>query len=284
MRGRWVRIITVVAVVLMVSGAAAAAGSGDDTPAVEVPAPQAEVVPASAPVVFVSTGLNFPDALGGGPVAALHDGPLLLVRTDSIPPATATELTRLNPDKIVVLGGTGVVSAGVETLLAGYTSGAVERLSGADRYETAAAISAANFPAPRITTVSSRSYTTTEILTCTSMGDLGVTIDTPVKGTIVLSANVQIQMNHVTGTTTYIEVGFGGATDDCSFVVLGFDGSTSTHPDAHSETLLRTVPISKTVAVSPGVHSFYVNAAEISGAGSSNFTFADMNAVFYPNP
>ncbi len=56
------------------------------------------------------------------------------------------ELTRLHPTNIVILGGTGVVSSGVATSLGTY--GAVTRLAGADRYETAVAISGALNPTP----------------------------------------------------------------------------------------------------------------------------------------
>ncbi|NIA25999.1 MAG: hypothetical protein GWP04_10595, partial [Gammaproteobacteria bacterium] len=92
------------------------------------------------PVAYIATGLDFPDALAGGPVGALRGGPILLVGS-SIPAATAAELQRLAPDEIVILGGTGVVSSSVESALATYTTGAVRRLSGPNRYATAAAIS-----------------------------------------------------------------------------------------------------------------------------------------------
>jgi putative cell wall-binding protein len=93
----------------------------------------------------LATGAVFPDALTGGPYAARFGGPVLLVRSDSIPAATAAELQRLRPQRIVVLGGTGSVSNGVASQAAAYTSGSVSRLAGADRYATAAAISAAGF-------------------------------------------------------------------------------------------------------------------------------------------
>ncbi len=96
--------------------------------------------------VLVATGEAFPDALAGGPVASLVDGPVLLVRPDSIPSSTATELQRLRPRRIVVLGGTAAVSAAVATQLAGYATEPVERRSGANRYATAADISRAFFP------------------------------------------------------------------------------------------------------------------------------------------
>ncbi len=102
--------------------------------------------PSGVPVVYIATGKNFPDALAGGPAAALEHGPLLLVAPDQIPAAVKTELTRLAPKRIVVLGGTSVVTAAVMTDLQHYTSGTVTRVSGPDRYATAAAISSSTFP------------------------------------------------------------------------------------------------------------------------------------------
>jgi putative cell wall-binding protein len=101
---------------------------------------------AGAPVAYVATGQNFPDALAGGVAAGLQGGPLLLVRQSMVPPSTAAELDRLRPARIVVLGGSGVVSDAVAAALDDYTTGEVTRLSGADRYATAAAVSRATFP------------------------------------------------------------------------------------------------------------------------------------------
>ena len=97
------------------------------------------------PVVYVATGLNFPDALAGAAVAGFQDGPVLLVSTNAIPTVTAIELARLKPQRIVILGGSGVVSDAVASTLGAYTPGTVTRLAGRDRYATAAAISAATF-------------------------------------------------------------------------------------------------------------------------------------------
>ena len=106
----------------------------------------------NVPVVYIATGQNFPDALASVPAAGAGNGPILLVRSDSIPAAVATELTRLKPGRIVVLGGPTIVSAGVMGSLGGFTAGAVTRLYGPDRYGTAAAISAATF-APNVPVV-----------------------------------------------------------------------------------------------------------------------------------
>ena len=104
------------------------------------------------PVVHIATGLNFPDALAGGPVAALNGGPILLVDPNSIPSATAAELSRLKPGRISIVGGTAAVSAAVESQLAKYTTGSVTRLAAANRFATAAEISKAKF-SPGVATV-----------------------------------------------------------------------------------------------------------------------------------
>jgi putative cell wall-binding protein len=96
-------------------------------------------------VVYIATGLNFPDALAGGAAAAHQGGPLLLTAPDVIPAVVAAELRRLTPGRIVVLGGTASVSASVVTALAAYTTGTVTRVSGTDRYATAALL-ADTFP------------------------------------------------------------------------------------------------------------------------------------------
>jgi putative cell wall-binding protein/spore germination protein YaaH len=98
------------------------------------------------PVAFVATGSAPPDALAAGPVAARDGGPVLLVRATAVPPATVTELKRLRPARIVVLGGAGAVSEAVVAALRPLaTSGRVDRIGGTDRYATAAALSGASF-------------------------------------------------------------------------------------------------------------------------------------------
>lgn len=96
-------------------------------------------------VVYIANGNDFPDALSGAPVAGVNSGPVLLVESGSIPTDVRSELQRLKPEKIVVLGGTGVISPEVQTSLRKYTvsqiSGSVERWSGDNRFATSAAIS-----------------------------------------------------------------------------------------------------------------------------------------------
>ncbi len=97
------------------------------------------------PVAYVATSENFPDAVSGAPVAGMNGGPVLLTPASALPSVVAAELARLEPGRIVVLGGSGVVSTAVLRALKAYTTGTVTRLWGATRIGTSVAISRASF-------------------------------------------------------------------------------------------------------------------------------------------
>jgi putative cell wall-binding protein len=98
----------------------------------------ARLFPTNLPVVYVASGEDpaFPDALTGSALAGANGAPVLLTRKESVPAATAAALAELNPQQVVVLGGSAAVS---ETVYA--EVGASDRLYGKDRYGTAAAVS-----------------------------------------------------------------------------------------------------------------------------------------------
>nr|WP_306238999.1 peroxidase family protein [Ornithinimicrobium cryptoxanthini] len=93
----------------------------------------------TANTVYVASGNNYPDALAGGPAAAVEGGPVLLLGQNSIPLPTLQEIVRLQPQRIVVLGGTTAISEQVFNSLETYAP-TVERRAGANRYETAALV------------------------------------------------------------------------------------------------------------------------------------------------
>ena len=99
---------------------------------------------AGVPVVYVASGADFADAISAAPAAATQGGPVLLLERDAIPAPVVLELSRLKPQRIVIVGGTGAVSTRVEQLLAGL-SPEVERVFGLNRYETSRAVLAHSF-------------------------------------------------------------------------------------------------------------------------------------------
>ncbi|WP_066039223.1 cell wall-binding repeat-containing protein [Herbiconiux solani] len=89
--------------------------------------------PQRASTVYIATGTNFPDALSAAAVAGDQDAPLLLTMPGTIPTATRTELDRLKPDRIIVLGGNLSVSDSVFDELNRIAP--TTRVGGADRYD-----------------------------------------------------------------------------------------------------------------------------------------------------
>lgn len=96
--------------------------------------------PNGAKTVLLTRDDNYPDALTGTPLSKKLDAPILFTNTKTLTPATAAEITRLKPNKIIILGGTGAVSSEIENgLKASYQ---VQRIGGVDRYDTASKIAA----------------------------------------------------------------------------------------------------------------------------------------------
>lgn len=92
-----------------------------------------------ASTVVLARGNDFADALAGAPLAFALDAPILLTKSGRLPEATAVEISRLGAIRAVILGGTGAISEQIVEELEEMGL-VVERISGSNRYETAAAI------------------------------------------------------------------------------------------------------------------------------------------------
>ena len=92
---------------------------------------------------LVATGLDFADALAGGPIAAAGPGagvlPILLVN-DDVPAATSTAISSLGIKQVILLGGTSAISTTVEAKLVAATGNPAIRYAGQNRFETATKI------------------------------------------------------------------------------------------------------------------------------------------------
>ncbi|MFY0758790.1 cell wall-binding repeat-containing protein [Metabacillus dongyingensis] len=87
----------------------------------------------------LATGANFPDALSATPLAYYYDAPLLLTRQASLPAVVKNELIRLGVSEVIIIGGTGAISADVEKQVKNMGI-KVTRISGSDRYATSVKI------------------------------------------------------------------------------------------------------------------------------------------------
>jgi len=108
----------------------------------------AEGTPFFSGTVLVARGDLFPDALAGNYLAGLTGAPILLTDPDQLPIETIEalqELTSLSltPPHVVLLGGAAAISEEIEAQIARDFDPGVERIEGADRYQTAALLAAA---------------------------------------------------------------------------------------------------------------------------------------------
>ena len=91
----------------------------------------------TASAVVLARDDAFPDALGGAPLAAAKNAPLLLTDPASLDPRTLAEIKRVLPagGTVYLLGGLNALSQAVENTIkaAGYTT---VRYAGTDRYGT----------------------------------------------------------------------------------------------------------------------------------------------------
>jgi putative cell wall-binding protein len=96
--------------------------------------------PDGADTVVLATGLDYPDALAGAPLAAAADAPMLLAATDRLPEPVRRAIVDLAPQRVVLLGGEAVLSPAVAETVAGLPGRpAVERVAGPNRFATAEA-------------------------------------------------------------------------------------------------------------------------------------------------
>ncbi|MCY7298110.1 MAG: cell wall-binding repeat-containing protein, partial [Ilumatobacteraceae bacterium] len=99
----------------------------------------AKAYPTTAEVVYVASGTNFPDAVSAAPSAIHENAPLLLTQAGQLPASTRAEIARLDPEKIVIVGGSGVISNAVRDALKSLAPNVV-RVAGTDRYSTSIAL------------------------------------------------------------------------------------------------------------------------------------------------
>lgn len=89
--------------------------------------------------VVIATGAQFADGLAGSALAGVYRAPVLLTRHGWLPQVVADEIVRLGAERAIILGGPNAVGLDVEYHLEDLGL-EIERIGGADRYETAALI------------------------------------------------------------------------------------------------------------------------------------------------
>lgn len=94
---------------------------------------------AQSDYAILAFGENFPDALAAAPLAKKYNAPILLTDSVSLTQVTKQALSDLKVRKVIIIGGTGVISQNVQESLeaSGITT---SRIAGNDRFETSVKI------------------------------------------------------------------------------------------------------------------------------------------------
>ena len=197
-----------------------------------------------APVVYIASGANYPDALSAAAAAGAKDAPVLLVLKDEVPQVIVDELTRLNPARAVIVGGTDVISDKVQSVVGRYS--VTSRVAGATRFETSANLSATFEPGVDVAYIASGSNYPDALAGAAAAGATGgpvllvqqTEIPTAVLtelvrlepnkivvlgGTTAVSSDVEANLNRLIAPTTRI----GGATR--------FDTATAVSKDTYPD-------------------------------------------------
>jgi hypothetical protein len=125
---------------------AASEGSGPVQRAVAI---GRAVAPNAPTVVLAGLSGAATDGVVAAPLAHALGAPLLFTDAAALSPAVAADLRRRHATRVVVVGGTGPVSAAVVAQLRALGVTTVERIAGATSYATAAAVARAFAALPR---------------------------------------------------------------------------------------------------------------------------------------
>lgn len=90
------------------------------------------------PLIIVS-GAGFADALSVASISQIKNYPMILTSKDKLSKEAEEYIKRINPSKVYIIGGEGVVSENVKekiSVLTALDKNNITRISGKDRYKT----------------------------------------------------------------------------------------------------------------------------------------------------
>lgn len=181
--------------------------------------------------VYLATGLNYADALSAGPAAAHDGGPLLLTAPDHLPDAVRAEITRLDPDEVVLVGGTSAISEAVEQEVADLGPTPI-RIAGADRYDTSAQIADFAFASAGVAYVANGGNFPDALAAGPAASDAGGPVvlvngsqDSVDQSTITLLRRLGVTAIKIAGGTAVVKPGIQSALSTAGFSVTRLAGA-----------------------------------------------------------
>jgi D-alanyl-D-alanine carboxypeptidase len=182
----------------------------------------------TAPVVYLVSGTSRVEGYGAIAAAAAQGGSVLLTSGTGIPAAVASELDRLDPTRVVLVGGTTTLATAVAQTAARYTP-TVERVSGGSASGTSQALNRTAFTDATKAWVVTGASPNDAVIGATAAGahrspvivldgsrtglpsanasllrDLGVTSVTIVGSTAAVSAGIESDLESIVGSANVV--------------------------------------------------------------------------------
>ncbi|KAA9152740.1 hypothetical protein F6B41_16075 [Microbacterium lushaniae] len=251
--------------------------SGQDRYGTSVAAAQ-NAFPSGAATVLITAGNAPADAIVAAGLAARLQAPLLYVRAGSVPPAVADELARLSPERIVVVGGAGVVQDAVLTQLQ-RSAPDVRRYGGGDRYESSRIALASVGEAIDTVYLAGGQATVDSALASVAAASNGRGV-LLVRGTAAVDEPTLATLRSIGVSRTVIVGGLGtvGAPHEESLRAAGFTVSRLVAPDRYAQSILmagqRTAPAQRAIVVNSFTDPDLTVAAALAGATAQPLYYA----------
>ena len=119
--------------------------------------------------------------------------------------------------------------------------------------------------------------------TCTAHADAVVTITVPLDGYIMLSAQVQLYIDHAYGFRDAWMISVGNSPTDCDGTFFGWMDTVEDDADADPR-IERAAYAQRWFQVTSGTYSYYIVGQMIDGQSvMDRFSSSNMVAVFYPS-
>jgi putative cell wall-binding protein len=185
---------------------------------------------ASPSTVFVTTGLNFPDALVSGVAAAAVHGAVLLTADSTMPTATAQYLAAHVGATVHAVGGAAAAAGG-----------ATDQFVGTDRYDTARLVATHFFPAPTVVGIASGATFPDALSGGAHVARLGGPLLLSDPGALSGATQQYLGASEATIATAYV---YGGASAVSAFAQAGVQAAVTGTPAPTSTTSTTTTTTS----------------------------------------
>lgn len=151
---------------------------------------------------ILASSIDYPDSLSAAPLTGIYNAPILITEKNKLTTSIENQIKKLGIKKVIIVGGTGVVSEKVNSRLKELGI-STERLAGADRYETSMKIAnkAAEYKFKKSGFLNATIVATSNYTDTLSLAAVSVYMEAP----IILVRKEDKKISDVKGLQDYID-------------------------------------------------------------------------------